>query len=298
MPRDHPPRPGCHAQAKLGRARHRPLDHPHRPHQSHQPRDHPDHLADHHPALQGSEPGATSFEPRPIDLDLVLELDLPSSLDPRHPTLVPPPSQAGAHAHAQPNNLAWPPPRAGKAPLRPPGPIRPIGLMRPMRMGRMRPMGPMGPMRPRPPIPSSAASRLLCPHANPARRAAHPPRGRRRPAQCSFHSGSSRTAASWRRAAASSCGQPLSQAGPSARPIGGAVHRAPRSPRHTHHPGRHRCPSYQPPSRHRPPANAARPKPHRPHTSRATQGASAAARPASPSVPRPEPLGHPLPASS
>ena len=37
-----------------------------------------------------------------------------------------PPSQAGAHPRAQPNNLAWCPPRAGKAPLRASGPIRPM----------------------------------------------------------------------------------------------------------------------------------------------------------------------------
>jgi len=76
---------------------------------------------------------------------------------------------------------------------------------------------------------SSAASRLLCPQANPARRAAHPPRGRRRPASCSFLTGSSRTSAPGGGRQVALAGQPEQQVARSSPPEGGAVHRAPRS---------------------------------------------------------------------
>ena len=83
-------------------------------------------------------------------------------------------------------------------------------------------MGPMGRVPARPHRPS-------CLHATPYLRALRSPHGRRRPASCSFHTGSSRTSAPRGGRQVALAGRSGHRAGPSPQPVGGAVHRAPQS---------------------------------------------------------------------
>ena len=107
----------------------------------------------------------------------------------------------------------------------------------------------------------------------------YPPRplcGHRRPASCSFLSGSSRTTAHGGGREAALAGRRHQQAGPSSQPVGGAVRMAPRSrPPHRAQRPPSQPPSYQPAFRQRCRAGTARRQPHRPHAARANEGASA-----------------------
>ena len=97
-----------------------------------------------------------------------------------------------------------------------------------------------------------------CDHLTSPRRARHSPPGRRRPASCSFHSGSSRASAPGGGPQSALAGRSHQQVGPSSHPVGGAVHTAPRSrPPHL----AQRSPSQPPPISRLPGTDAEQPPP-------------------------------------
>ena len=173
-------------------------------------------------------------------------------------------------------------------------------------------MGPMGQIRARPPIPSSAtfgAGRRARPGAGGLRRRLHSAAAPRllspmpgcpalpsiRPLAAGGRHSAHSTAARAARPPLAAGGSRLLRAASVTRRTIRPTHRRsgaqgtakpPATPRAT---AAIPAPSYQPPSRHRFPAGAARPKPHRPHTPRAAKGASAPPRPPPTPVPRREP---------